>query len=54
VLDDAAASQCRVSKDFRNLIHPGRTIRLAQVCDRGTAFATVAAVEQVIRCLKRS
>ena len=46
------ASLCRVAKNFRNLIHPGRSIRLGQVCDRGTALAGVATVEHVIRDLR--
>jgi hypothetical protein len=45
------ATQARLAKDFRNLIHPGRAQRLAQVCDRGTALAALAAVEMVVRCL---
>jgi hypothetical protein len=45
------ASQARLAKNFRNLIHPGRASRLGQVCDRGTALSAVAAVELVVRDL---
>ena len=45
------ASQCRLAKDFRNLIHPGRAQRLGQVCNRGTALSAIAAVEHVINNL---
>lgn len=45
------AAQTRQAKDFRNLIHPGRAIRLGQKCDRATALAAVAAVEFVVRDL---
>lgn len=45
------ASQCRLAKDFRNLIHPGRAQRLGEVCDRGTALSAMAAVEFVVRDL---
>jgi hypothetical protein len=45
------AAQARLGKDFRNLIHPGRGLRLEQVCDRGTALSAVAAVELVARDL---
>lgn len=45
------ATQCRLAKDFRNLIHPGRALRLGQVCNRGTALSAVAAVEHVIQDL---
>lgn len=44
-------TQCRLAKDFRNLIHPGRALRLGQVCNRGTALSAVAAVEHVIQDL---
>lgn len=43
--------QARLAKDFRNLIHPGRAIRLGQKCDRGTALSALAAVELVVRDL---
>jgi hypothetical protein len=43
--------QARLAKDYRNLIHPGRSLRLAQVCDRATALTAVAAMEHVIRDL---
>ncbi len=46
-----AATQARLAKDFRNLIHPGRGLRLGQSCDRGTALAALAAVEFVVRDL---
>jgi hypothetical protein len=51
LIDGGTATQARLAKDFRNLIHPGRAQRLAQVCDRGTALAALAAVEMVVRCL---
>jgi hypothetical protein len=46
-----AAKEARLAKDYRNLIHPGRSIRLQQICDRGTALMTSAAVEHVVRDL---
>ena len=46
------ATQVRLAKDFRNLIHPGRSIRLATRCDRGTALAATAALEMVVRDLR--
>lgn len=47
----ATAAQVRIAREFRNLIHPGRAMRLAQQCDRGTALAATAALEFVIRDL---
>jgi hypothetical protein len=43
VIDTETATQARLTKDFRNLIHPGRSQRLGQTCDRATALSAVAA-----------
>ena len=45
------ATLCRLAKDFRNLIHPGRAQRLGQACNRGTALSAVAAMEHVVNDL---
>jgi hypothetical protein len=45
------ATETRLAREFRNLIHPGRAQRLGQKCDRGTALASVAALEHVVRDL---
>jgi len=52
VIKGDSAAQARLAKDYRNLIHPGRTQSLGQVCDRGTALAAVAALERVVTDLK--
>ena len=52
VIEEDTATQTRLCKDFRNLIHPGPAARLGQVCDRGTALSALAAVELVARDLK--
>jgi hypothetical protein len=31
IIKENTASQCRIVKDFRNLIHPGRAVRLADL-----------------------
>jgi hypothetical protein len=41
----AAADQAR---EFRNLIHPGRALRLAAKCNRSTALLGAGAIEAVI------
>lgn len=48
VIRAETVTQARLAKGFRNLIHPGRTVRLAQKCNRGTALAAVAALEMVV------
>jgi hypothetical protein len=45
------ASAARLARNFRNLIHPGRAARLAQNCDRATAYTAIGALEHVIRDL---
>ncbi len=42
------ASQCNIARGFRNIIHPGRSQRLNQSCNRGTAMSAIAAVEHVV------
>ena len=44
-------SAAKLAQNFRNLIHPGRAARLAQTCDRGTAYSAIGALEHVIRDL---
>ena len=51
IIEPDTAVQARLAKDFRNLIHPGRAQRIAQMCDRGTALSAVAGVELVVRDL---
>jgi hypothetical protein len=52
MISDSTANQCRIAKDFRNLIHPGKVERLGIRCSRGTAHAAIAAMEQVIEDLQ--
>jgi hypothetical protein len=40
-----------LAKGFRNLIHPGRSIRLGEKCNRGTAYTALAALEHVVNNL---
>jgi hypothetical protein len=51
LIKQSTAAQCRLAKDFRNLIHPGRVRRLGQRCTRGTAHAAFAAVNEVVEDL---
>lgn len=42
------AKQARLAQNFRNLIHPGRSVRLAQTCNRGTAYGALSAVHLIV------
>jgi hypothetical protein len=48
----STAQQAKLAQDFRNLIHPGRQIRLQMKCGRGTARSALAAVDCAIRDLE--
>jgi len=51
IITEETAAAARLVKDFRNLIHPGRAQRLGQVCDKGTAYQSLAVLEAVVRDL---
>lgn len=54
LIKDETATIARIAKDYRNLIHPGRSQRLNQNCDRGTALAVVSTIEHVLNDLSAS
>jgi hypothetical protein len=43
----------RQTKDYRNLIHPGRELRTGQQCTEGTAHIAIGAMQRVVEDLKR-
>lgn len=47
IIGNNVANVCDGARDFRNLIHPGRE-RAAAPCDKGTAQAALAAVENLL------
>lgn len=49
LITDDTRTAAALGKEFRNLIHPGRTQRLAKRCNRATALQGLSAVEAVIR-----
>jgi hypothetical protein len=51
LVDPETAKQAHLAREFRNLIHPGRSARLAKVCDKGTAHSALASVELIVRDL---
>jgi hypothetical protein len=48
------AGAARLCKDFRNLIHPGRALRLRIECNRGTALSAAGALDLMVTDLARS
>ena len=45
------AVQIRIARDFRNLIHPGVSVRKNITCNRGTALSALAGLEHTINDL---
>src|SRR5947208_12675174 len=45
------AAQADLTRDFRNLVHPGRAIRIGQKCNRATALSALAGIERVVNDL---
>jgi hypothetical protein len=54
LIGDNTRKQADLTRDFRNLIHPGRSRRLQEKCTKGTAYAALAAVEQIAADLQRT
>lgn len=54
IVGDRTAEAATLAKDFRNLIHPGRTERLNMRANRATAHSAVAAIHHVLGDLSTS
>jgi hypothetical protein len=53
LITDKTKCELGLARDYRNLIHPAKTIREKVRCDRGTAFVATGALEHVISDLRR-
>jgi hypothetical protein len=54
IIADGTQSELNIARDYRNLIHPAKTIREQVQCDRGTAYIAVGALEHLISDLRRN
>jgi hypothetical protein len=54
LITDTTKSELGPARDYRNLIHPAKTIREKVRCDRGTAFVAAGALEHVLSDLRRT
>jgi len=52
VIKENTAKEARMSKHYRNLIHPGAAERLGEDCDQGAAMSAGGALQHVVRDLK--
>lgn len=53
LINEKTERQCTLSGEYRNLIHPGREIRLKMQCNKATALSATAGLHHVIVDLKR-
>ena len=54
LIDEATKQACDFARSFRNLIHPGREIRMKSSCTHGTAMLAAGAMQRVIEALEDS
>jgi hypothetical protein len=54
IISSSVKSELDLARNYRNLIHPAKTVREQFKCDRGTAFIGVGALEHLISDLKRN
>jgi hypothetical protein len=54
LIADATRDELDIARDYRNLIHPAKTVREKVKCDRGTAYIAVGALEHLVSDLKRN
>lgn len=51
-LDPDATHVARTTREYRNLIHPGREVRTGQQCTEGVAHVVIGAMQRVVECLQ--
>lgn len=51
LINDTTQKALELARDYRNLIHPGRSKRLNAACSRGTAHGAIAALELLAQSL---
>ena len=54
LISDTTRSELGPARDYRNLIHPAKTVREKMRCDRGTAYIGAGALEHVVSDLRRN
>lgn len=53
LIREETTAQIRIARNFRNLIHPGVSVRKNIACNRGTALSALAGMEHAINDLSR-
>jgi hypothetical protein len=54
LITDTTKCELGPARNYRDLIHPAKTIREEVRCDQGTAFVGAGALEHVISDLRRT
>jgi hypothetical protein len=54
LISDSTKDELTLARNYRNLIHPAKTIREQVGCDRGTAFIAAGALEHLVSDLRKN
>lgn len=54
LISDITKCELGPARDYRNLIHPAKSVREGVRCDRGTAFVGTGALEHVVSDLRKN
>ena len=54
LISDDTKAELGPTRQYRNLIHPAKTVRQNVRCDRGTAYVAIGALEHVISDLRKN
>ncbi len=52
LISDTTEAELEPTRDYRNLIHPAKTVREKMQCDRGTALVAAGALQNVVSDLR--
>ena len=54
LISGSTKDELTLARNYRNLIHPAKTVREQVKCDRGTAYIATGALEHLVSDLKRN
>ncbi len=54
LISDSTKDELKLARNYRNLIHPAKTVREQVKCDRGTAYIAAGALEHLVSDLRKN